>query len=223
VKVSALIEKAGGAFVYQIGSVGVSFLVANVIHYLHQVSVSGLLTTEEFGSFSSLLALLTFLAILAWGLQFALARFVARVSSTDPEGSWEASALRMALGSGLLLGLGTAILFGLLLPILRNSLQIEGLGPILVLEASIPLYFFVSSAWGFLQGRQQFLAFSTAFVAFAIGRFVLGYLLVWGGLRGYRRAFGDHGGVASSCRIQSLRPARLFHVPKERKTRLHCS
>ena len=83
-KISALIEKAGGAFVYQIGSVGVSFLLANVIHYLHQVSVSGLLTTEEFGSFSSLLALLTFLAILAWGLQFALARFVARASSTAP-------------------------------------------------------------------------------------------------------------------------------------------
>ncbi|MGH2713122.1 MAG: lipopolysaccharide biosynthesis protein [Thermoleophilaceae bacterium] len=151
-------------------------LAASVVNYASNVVFSRLLTTEEFGDFTAVLAFAVIAAVPTAAAQTMIAQRVARnfAEGQVDQMRWF---VRHALGHVAMVAAMAGILYALTLPLVIELLRIRAPGPAIALLPLIVLTFILPVALGVLQGMDRFVAFGVMTLAIALAR--IGFGVPW--------------------------------------------
>ncbi len=165
-----------------VGGGGVVLIVASAVanggNFLFAVVMSRLLGADRYGELGSIIGFLTVVTVLTAAAQLAVAQTVA--------GRVDAAAgplqLRRPTIAAAVAGLATLAVTASLAPILEGFLHLSSPGPVLLLGVMIAPTVAATVPIGVLLGRQRYGLVGTSLVLGAVGRFVVGLILVKAGL-----------------------------------------
>ncbi|HEV1996684.1 MAG TPA: hypothetical protein VGR61_00950 [Candidatus Dormibacteraeota bacterium] len=157
---------------------------AGLAGYAFQALLAGALGPAQFAEVASLLAIFYILQILHFVAMAVAARITAPLAAEGNHSEVQRAYRDMTMYAVLIGGVGMLV-FMAFAPALRSSLGI-GLGPLLILSATVPLNLLVGLGRGVMQGEQRFLPLSFNF--FAYGSTTLVFLPVL--LNSHLRAVG---------------------------------
>jgi O-antigen/teichoic acid export membrane protein len=137
---------------------------AGLAGYAFQALLAGALGPAQFAEVASLLAIFYIIQILHFVAMAAAARITAPLAAQGKHSEVQRAYRDMTIYATLIGGAGM-LLFMLFAPALRSSLGI-GLGPLLILSATVPLNLLVGLGRGVMQGEQRFLPLSFNFFTY---------------------------------------------------------
>ncbi len=154
------------------GGIIVGTAVMNVCTFGFTIVAAGILDTSSYGAFFALLNLLMVVSVVNMGLQATAARrIVADPASVAPI---ERAILRVGYAAALAVGGGLAVLS----PAVTWLLQLDSVGPALVLAALAVPTTVMGAQVGILQGEKRWAALSWVYVLAGVPR-IAGLALLW--------------------------------------------
>lgn len=191
-------------------------LLANGLNYLFNFCMNRMLSPQEYGALSSLLALFMILAIPSSSARIVTTRYVSQfLTRGNPNyaGAFFAKVLEYLGGYGILLLAGLS----LLAKMVSNFLQLSSPWPVIILATALLPATLLPVAQAGLQGLQRFGAMSSNMVISTSSRLLLGLLLVqlgWG-VNGALAASTLSGLLAFLCAMWMLRS--LWQVQRRKQ------
>ena len=137
---------------------------AGLAGYAFQALLAGALGPAQFAEVASLLAIFYIVQILHFVAMASAARITAPLAAQGNHSEVQRAYRDMTIYATLTGAVGM-VLFMLLTPALRSTLGI-GLGPLLILSATVPLNLLVGLGRGVMQGEQRFLPLSFNFFTY---------------------------------------------------------
>lgn len=137
---------------------------AGLAGYAFQALLAGALGPSQFAEVASLIAIFYIIQILHFVAMAVAARIAAPLAAQRQHSQVQRAYRDMTLYATGIGGVGM-LLFLLLTPVLHRELGI-GLGPLLILSATVPLNLLVGLNRGVLQGEQSFVALSFNFITY---------------------------------------------------------
>jgi O-antigen/teichoic acid export membrane protein len=137
---------------------------AGLAGYAFQALLAGALGKTQFGEVASLIAIFYLIQILHFVAMATAARITAPLSAAGKQSEVQRAYRDMTIYASVL-GAGGMLVFILLAPLLHGQLAI-GLGPLLILSATVPLNLLVGLGRGVVQGEQRFLPLSFNFFTY---------------------------------------------------------
>ncbi len=168
----------------------VSFgLLAGFFSYLYQISMSMLLTEEQYGTLSSLTALLFIVTVFSPAIMTTVAKMTSKFNAEDNIGGanyfWQYSLKRTIVTSIILF-----ILFSAMCPLISRFLHLDNIAYPMVLFPTMLVVFVLSVNSGTLQGLQRFSPLGFSQAALGLSKVLMGLILIQLGL-------GIYGGLAA--------------------------
>jgi O-antigen/teichoic acid export membrane protein len=137
---------------------------AGLAGYAFQALLAGALGPSQFAEVASLIAIFYIIQILHFVAMAVAARIAAPLAAQNLHSEVQRVSRDLTIYATLIGGAGM-VLFILVTPLLHRALGI-GLGPLLILSATVPLNLLVGMARGVLQGEQRFIPLSFNFVTY---------------------------------------------------------
>jgi O-antigen/teichoic acid export membrane protein len=137
---------------------------AGLAGYAFQALLAGALGPTQFAEVASLLAIFYIIQILHFVAMAVAARITAPLAAEGKHSEVQRAFRDMVVYATMIGGVGMLV-FAFFSPLLRTTLGI-GLGPLLILSATVPLNLLLGLARGVLQGEQRFLPLSLNFVTY---------------------------------------------------------
>ena len=155
----------------------VATVITNATNYAYSLLMGRQLGPELFGEFTALLGVLMILSVASQTVQTVVARYVTGIHTNQGP----AAVVNFARRLMWRLTLVGVVAFLVWIPIsfpLANILQIDSPVPVIAAGSALILGFSLPVVWGAFQGEQRFRHLGFNMCALAIGRFVLGAVLV---------------------------------------------
>lgn len=152
-------------------------VVTNGANYVYSLVMGRQLGPDLFGEFTALLGILMILSVATQSVQTVVARYVTTLRRERGEGATLAFCRRV-LGRLTLFGVAA---FAVWVPLswpMATALQIDSPWPVIAAGTALILGFSMPVLWGLYQGEQRFGALGTNMVIVAVGRLIVGVLLV---------------------------------------------
>ncbi len=155
----------------------VATVITNATNYAYSLLMGRQLGPELFGEFTALLGVLMILSVASQTVQTVVARYVTGIHTNQGPAAVVDFARRLMWR----LTLVGVVAFLVWIPIsfpLASVLQIDSPVPVIAAGSALILGFSLPVVWGAFQGEQRFRHLGSNMCALAIGRFVLGAVLV---------------------------------------------
>ena len=144
----------------------------NALLYGYLIITAHAVGTEAFGAFSALMGAVLVVMVLSLGLQATAARRI----SVAPDQTVAIERMMLAVGMRTSAGLGVACLA--LAPLLNHVLHLDSLPTALLLGLTVVPLTYMGVQAGVLQGERRWGALSALYVAFGLGRVLVGAALL---------------------------------------------
>lgn len=138
--------------------VTIGAFLGSIFSYLLQLGLARLLTVEDFGVFSTMLALATILAIPTGALQNSIIKVVSTLNSENKHNILSALYIKISLGL-LIFGLFGFLLLVLATPFLSSYLNIYDKGLFIAFGVFFAVSFLTVPPMSYMQGLQRFRAY----------------------------------------------------------------
>ena len=155
----------------------VATVVSNAANYAYSLVMGRQLGPELFGEFTALLGVLMILSVASQTVQTVVARYVTGIKREQGAAAVVDFARRL-MWRLTLIGAGAFLLWIPLSFPLATILQIDSPVPVIAAGSALILGFSLPVVWGAFQGEQRFRPLGLSMCTLAIGRFVLGTVLV---------------------------------------------
>jgi O-antigen/teichoic acid export membrane protein len=160
-------------------------LLASITNYGSNVIFSRLLSPASYGDLTALIAFSVIAAVPTAAAQTVVAE---RVAVLLAEGKHDRVRylIRHAVAHIGMIALILGLVYALCIPLLRQALSLQAVGPAIALAPLLVLSFFMPVAFGVLQGMERFVAHGATLLGVAISRIVIGvpWTLAGGGAGG---------------------------------------
>jgi O-antigen/teichoic acid export membrane protein len=160
-------------------------LLASVTNYGSNVIFSRLLSPASYGDLTALIAFSVIAAVPTGAAQTIVAERIA-VLLADGEHDRVRYLIRHAVAHIGMIALTLGLVYALCIPLLKQALSLQALGPAIALAPLLVLSFLIPVAFGVLQGMERFVALGAMMLAVAMSRVVIGvpWTLAGGGAGG---------------------------------------
>ncbi len=158
--------------------------MAGLFDYLYQLSMSIMLTPEQYGTLFSLISLFMIVSVCSQGVQTSIAKFSSKFKAENKPARinylW-----RVSLKRTIFIGLLLFIVLVLLSPLVSGFLKVDNNWYSIILFSCFILAFALPVNWGVLQGMQRFWSLGFSRVLWSFLKLSLGILLVYLGFAIY--------------------------------------
>ncbi len=155
----------------------IAAMLMGFLNYLYQLSMGMMLTSEQYGTIYSLLALISIISILSQGVQISVIKFVSEFRTQNDLSNvnyvWSYFIKRSTLA-----GVALCLILFLLTPIISEFLHINNDWYLIILFSSLIVSFALPVNFGVMLGLQRFMHFATSGVLIAAIKLALAILLV---------------------------------------------
>jgi O-antigen/teichoic acid export membrane protein len=160
-------------------------LLASATNYASNIIFSRLLSPASYGDLTALIAFSVIAAVPTGAAQTVVAERIA-VLMAEGEHDRARYLIRHALAHIAMIALLLGTIYALCIPLLKQALGLQTIGPAIALAPLLVLAFFIPAAFGVLQGMERFVALGAVMLAIAISRIVIGvpWTLAGGGAGG---------------------------------------
>jgi O-antigen/teichoic acid export membrane protein len=159
--------------------------IASATNYASNIIFSRLLSPASYGDLTALIAFAVIVAVPTGAAQTVVAE---RVAVLLAEGKHDHARylIRHALAHIAMIALILGVAYVLCIPLLKQVLGLQTIGPAIALAPLLVLSFFVPVAYGVLQGMERFVALGAVLLVTAMSRIVIGvpWTLAGGGAGG---------------------------------------
>lgn len=148
-------------------------LLANVVNYGSNLLFSRMLSPEEFGDLTAILALSVIAAVPTGAAQTLIAERVARNLAANRMEDLRYF-VRHALAHVMTVALLVGVVYAVAIPLVWHALALQAPGPAIALLPLLMLMFISPVALGVLQGMDRFVALGVMTLAIAVSRIAFG-------------------------------------------------
>jgi O-antigen/teichoic acid export membrane protein len=148
-------------------------MVANGVNYASNLLFGRLLSPEEFGDLTAILALSVIASVPTGAAQTLIAERVARNVAKNKLVELS-NFMRHALAHVFVVALLVGVLYAAAIPLVVHGLDLQAPGPAIALLPLLVLMFIAPVALGMLQGMDRFVAFGFMTLAIAVSRIAFG-------------------------------------------------
>ncbi len=160
-------------------------LLASIANYGSNIIFSRLLSPASYGDLTALIAFSVIAAVPTGAAQTVVAERIA-VLLAQGEHDRVRYLIRHAAAHIGMVALVLGLVYALCIPLLKQALGLQAVGPAIALAPLLVLSFFIPVAFGVLQGMERFVALGAVMLAVAISRIAIGlpWTLAGGGAGG---------------------------------------
>jgi O-antigen/teichoic acid export membrane protein len=160
-------------------------LLASVTNYGSNIIFSRLLSPASYGDLTALIAFSVIAAVPTGAAQTIIAERIAVLLSEGNQDRVRYLIRHAAAHIGMI-ALILGLIYALCIPVLRQALSLQAIGPAVALVPLLILSFLIPVAYGVLQGMERFVALGAMMLAVALSRIVIGvpWTLLGGGAGG---------------------------------------
>jgi O-antigen/teichoic acid export membrane protein len=160
-------------------------LLASVTNYGSNIIFSRLLSPASYGDLTALIAFSVIAAVPTGAAQTVVAERIA-VLLARGEHDRVRYLIRHAVAHIGMIALILGVVYALCIPLLKQALGLQAIGPAIALTPLLMLSFLVPVAYGVLQGMERFIVLGAVMLVIAMSRVVIGvpWTLVGGGAGG---------------------------------------
>lgn len=166
------------------GSIFISmgFIISSFLSFVFNLFLARSLSYSDYGEYASLLSIFTLATIPTLSLTAVIVRFAAMYFANGEFGKASYFYKKMFLFWGLI-AVFIFLLFLLLTPFISSFLKIEDLSLIIISGIAVAFSYFAVVNMAFLQSLTKFKILSFVTVFGSLGKLILGFLLIFAGLR----------------------------------------
>ncbi len=160
-------------------------LLASVTNYASNIIFSRLLSPASYGDLTALIAFSVIAAVPTGAAQTVVAERIA-VLLAEGEHDRVRYLIRHAVAHIGMIALILGLLYALCIPLLKQALGLQAIGPAIALAPLLVVSFLIPVAFGVLQGMERFVALGAVMLVVALSRIVIGvpWTLAGGGAGG---------------------------------------
>jgi O-antigen/teichoic acid export membrane protein len=160
-------------------------LLGSITNYGSNIIFSRLLSPASYGDLTALLAFSVIAAVPTGAAQTIVAERIA-VLLARGEHDQARYLIRHAFAHVGMIALTLGFLYAMSIPLLKQALSLQAIGPAIALAPLLILSFFIPVAYGVLQGMERFIALGAVMLAVALSRVLIGvpWTLAGGGAGG---------------------------------------
>jgi O-antigen/teichoic acid export membrane protein len=160
-------------------------LLASATNYASNVIFSRILSPASYGDLTALIAFSVIAAVPTGAAQTVVAERIA-VLRAQGEEDQARYLIRHAVAHIGMIALTIGLVYALCIPLLKQALGLQTVGPAIALAPLLVLSFFIPVAFGVLQGMERFVALGAVMLAIALSRIAFGvpWTLAGGGAGG---------------------------------------
>jgi O-antigen/teichoic acid export membrane protein len=160
-------------------------LLASATNYGSNIIFSRLLSPASYGDLTALIAFSVIAAVPTGAAQTVVAERIATLLAENQHDRVR-YLIRHAVAHIGVIAMALGTVYVLCIPLLKQALDLQTLGPAIALAPLLVLSFFVPVAFGVLQGMERFIALGAVMLAVAMSRIVFGvpWTLAGGGAGG---------------------------------------
>ena len=160
-------------------------LLASITNYASNVIFSRLLSPASYGDLTALIAFSVIAAVPTGAAQTVVAERIA-VLLADGQDDRVRYLIRHATAHIGTIALALGLVYALCIPLLKEALSLQAIGPAIALAPLLVLSFLIPVAYGVLQGMERFVALGAMMLVVAMSRVVIGvpWTLAGGGAGG---------------------------------------
>lgn len=198
-----------GSFVLFTGSMS-----GNILAYVYNVVIGRMIGPTDYGTFSSLVAIMYIIGVFSSTLSLLVAKFSAEAQSHQAD-DVVYSVFKYTTKKFLLIGLLTFLLSVAIAPLIDSFLKIGSVVPVIILNASLLVLFLLAINRGVLQGMLKFFSFSFNVNLEILLKIIISALFIYLGLKINGAVLGLTLGVLIAYFLSFISLGKIFKNSRE--------